>query len=492
MTRNPNQVPVFDHPDESLLFLESGQGNYSYGHLYGFTEWLQMTVTAEGITFSTDKPLLISASSTDEVIFLTAACFLLKIPFMTVREDLPEADVAKLKEQVTPALIHPGQSGPFREVFDRPVLKIPPEIYREKAAYNRASFSLSEPDDIAGLFLTSGTTGMAKIVPVKRRQVFFAARASAENITPGKNRLWLHCLPLNHVGGISIILRSLLYHSAVYRMDSYESETVKRFLTGEFRVQAVSMVPTMLVNLLEDATFKPHTEFKAILLGGGPVSIELLNKSVNRRIPIISSYGMTETFAQIAANPMFPSGGIHPPKNSVGRLFSPNELQIRDQQNEILPKGEPGRIWLKGPQVFDGYLSEELNRKLFDKQGWYDTGDFGKLNQEKYLFIESRRTDLIITGGENVNPVEVEQALKKWPEIDGCAVVGIPDKNWGQKVVAYYTGRKTIEPEEVKMFLKKNLLGFQIPREFIRIDQIPMTSLGKIKRDELIRHHDSS
>lgn len=148
-----------------------------------------------------------------------------------------------------------------------------------------------------------------------------------------------------------------------------------------------------------------------MLLGGGPSNETLLRKAVERGIPMISSYGMTETCAQIVANPMLVPSGTYIPIKSVGKIFSANTLEIRDVHGKRQPMNESGLIWLKGPQVFDGYYGSQQHDASFDEKGWFCTGDYGHLNGNGHLFIESR-TDLIVSGGENINPFEVEQAIE--------------------------------------------------------------------------------
>ena len=265
----------------------------------------------------------------------------------------------------------------------------------------------------------------------------FAAEASAVNFKPDHNRYWLLCLPLNHIGGISIILRTILYGSAIFRMDRFDEHQIRVFLSENRLFQIASLVPTMLMRLLDDNVFQLHLDFKALLLGGGPITQELIERSLERGIPIVSSYGMTETCAQIAANPMLQARGFYTPKKSVGTVFKPNEIQIRDPESGVaVPPNESGEIWLKGPQVIDEYANPELTARSFDDDGWFKTGDIGHANRKGQLFLKNRRSDRIITGGENVDPLEIESALTHINGITEAAVTGIPDAEWGQKVVA--------------------------------------------------------
>jgi O-succinylbenzoic acid--CoA ligase len=183
---------------------------------------------------------------------------------------------------------------------------------------------------------------------------------------------------------------------------------------------------------------------------------------------------------------MQPSG-IYRPLKSVGDMFEPNAVEIRDENGRSLSLNNSGTIWLKGPQVFDGYLDARLNEKTFDGDGWFNTGDFGHLNINRQLFIESRRSDLIITGGENVSPYEVESELTKIDPIQDAAVLGLSDSEWGQRVVAVVVAKNgsSIQQDEVKEKLKSRLTAFKIPKEIIQVDTLPKNSTGKVVRHKL-------
>src|SRR5699024_10073940 len=252
------------------------------------------------------------------------------------------------------------------------------------------------------------------------------------------------------------------------------------------RLQAASLVPTMLKRLLERADFEASDYFQAILLGGGPIREPLVDECFNRGIPIISSYGMTESCAQIAANPLMTVGDLSRPKKSAGRIFSPNEIEIRRATGRAESR-ESGEIWLRGPQLFDGYLHPKGNTK-FDNKGWFNTGDFGYLNKNSELFVESRRTDLIISGGENIAPAEVEEALERCPQVREAVVVGIADEEWGQKAVALVTVQTEhgqIDRKKLKEELSY-LKAFKIPKKIIPVKEIPRSKTGKLLRNKAI------
>jgi o-succinylbenzoate---CoA ligase len=484
MDRGTQEAPAFSAPSPDLQFLASESNIYEYANLYYFAA--RLAEYTRDLSFSEERPLLICSESSDETVFLMAACFLLKIPFFTISSDIREGELDAVLSDVSPSLIFTDNEDRFSDLEGARFFTPEQKWLTREAFWKSELFTLGEPEFTAGLFLTSGSTGTPKIVPVKRRQIFYAAAASAKNFRTDENRYWLLCLPLNHIGGVSILLRSLLYNSALFRMDQFNVEDVRIFLSENPLFEAASLVPTMLLRVLEDPLFQIHSGIKAILLGGGPISSELINEAAKRGLPVVASYGMTETCAQICANPLQRPSGVYYPKSSVGPVFEPNQIEIRDDNGKVLPPIEDGLIWLKGPQVFDGYLNKELNEDVFDTSGWFNTGDYGHLNRYGHLFVSTRRTDRIVTGGENVSPVQVEEILSKAEGVKECAVLGVPDKIWGQKVVALVVPEKEMpDADYLHEHMQQSLEKYQIPKEYLRVTSLPATSLGKIKRSRL-------
>jgi O-succinylbenzoic acid--CoA ligase len=485
MAKTYDKKNHFTLPPPSLTFLSTEKSDFTYRDLYSFTGNLQHIL--QPYKPGNDHPLMIVSENTTEVALSIAACFLLKIPVFPLLKNSTARDLEKILSEIKPCAILSSEQNSSIKFGDIPVLNIAEERLKYSDSDQPAGYVFDEPEHFAGYFLTSGSTGQPKIVPVKRRQVFFGAFSSIKNFRPARNKYWLLCLPLNHVGGINVIYRSLLYNSAVFLIPSFDTENVRSLLNENKNFEAASMVPTMLQRLLDHTFFRVQFGFKALLIGGGPISTSLINNSLTRGLPIVTSYGMTETCAQIAANPMLKPGGDYIPKKSVGSIFEPNEIEIRDEQGRPLPYNEPGQIWLKGPQVFDGYLGKNQNAAAFDEKGWFNTGDFGHLNRKKQLFIENRRSDLIITGGENVNPTEIEDAMNLIPGVKESAVIGVPDEIWGQMVVAFVVLEdKDMSRNHIKKQLKVDLQGFKIPKQFISVSRLPKTANEKIKKTELL------
>ncbi len=343
------------------------------------------------------------------MIFIIASGWLLNIPFTVFNHHLPDQKIERQLRRIQPDLfitsnpqkVNHHQILSFASFNLEDVLDGSQRF--EQSSFNNimAERSLNE-DQIFGHFFTSGTSSAPKIVPLKRRQLIAAAKSSVKNISPAPNQCWLLCMPLFHIGGVSIILRSLLYGSGIFHLPSFDESEIAYRLSTDESIIAVSLVPTMLKRLIDKQDFEVHDHLQAVLLGGGPVSTNLIEPCCQKGIPVITSFGMTETCAQIAANSLSSDSENMTKLQSAGQIFEPNLIEIRDQQNLPVSSGISGSIWMKGPQIFDGYL--ENPAKNMDSNGWFNTGDYGKLDKDEFLFIEARRTDLIITGGENVSP----------------------------------------------------------------------------------------
>ena len=467
------------------VFLVSQHGMYTYSDLDRFTAYFHDIVVKHADSLK--WPVAFFAESSDVLIFAIAACWKLGIPFIPLSTKLKDEELDEYLNELNPVLVFCDSKNRQR-VDMEDVIQLDDNFFMNAFNHDARDFKLTEQslinqDDVFGYFFTSGTTARPKIVPLKRRQIIHAALSSAKNFKPALNHFWLLCLPLNHIGGISIILRSLIYGTAIYRLNEFHEEMIKEFLSENKRFHAASLVPTMLKRLLDDPQFRTHREFKAILLGGGPISMDLMRKSAERGVPIVSSYGMTETCAQFAAN-MFVPSGTYTPMSSVGKPFAPNKIELRDENGKVLGVNQSGMIWVKGPQVFDGYYNKLHNEGKFDSNGWFCTGDYGHFNGRNQLFIESRRTDLIITGGENVNPAEVEQAIGELDYIKEVAVIGIEDEEWGQKVVAVLVlnSSHNITTEQLREALRDKISDYKLPREIRVVDELPKTTTGKIKK----------
>ena len=304
----------------------------------------------------------------------------------------------------------------------------------------------TDPDDPLAVVYTSGTTGTPKAVELSYGNFFASAQANAENLGMEPDDRWLCCMPLFHVGGLSILTRSAIYGTHAVVHDGFDVDAVKRALEDE-GITIVSLVATQLRRLL-DAGLADPPRLRAALIGGGPVPADLLQRAREAGVPAMPTYGMTETCSQIW----------------TGRPLPGVELSAT-------PEGE---LLVRGPMVAAGAIADD---------GWLHTGDRGHIDEHGNLSVEGRIADTIVTGGENVAAAEVEEALQRHPLVDDVAVVGRPDPQWGQAVTAFVVGRA--DPTELKAYARERLAGYKVPKRIERIDEIPRNAAGKILRGRL-------
>lgn len=463
---------------ENNIFLESRTGSFTYEDLNDYTNRLKTWLNEHWSYFHKPR-IALEANSSDDLFMTIAACWNLGISFAS----LDVAFISRNKINRMDPEVFFGRTQAALDKFDS--VHIPALTYdsiKSCLPENLTTLpSISSEDFFAYLF-TSGSSGRSKLVPCKRKQIEHSAANSSQLLRPGSQGLWLHCLPLNHIGGVSIIPRSLLYNTGIYRADGFDAEEIATLISENSRIQVVSLVPTMLMRLLDLNAFKPNPNLKAILLGGGPVSPEILKEAYKRDFPVLTSYGMTETCGMIAVEKYEPANGF-----ASGKLLGGNKIKIVTEDFKPATSDETGLIVLKGPQVFEGYDDENDNLKAFDDEQWFHTGDFGSLDASRRLTIETRRTDMIITGGENVSPYEVEAVINRLPGVLESAVAGIPDKEWGQKITALiiFETKELENIPQITSSLKQLLPAYKVPKVIHAVQALPKTSLGKLQRKKI-------
>ncbi|MCP4004943.1 MAG: o-succinylbenzoate--CoA ligase [bacterium] len=347
-----------------------------------------------------------------------------------------------------------------------------------------------DPSMDQAILFTSGTTGRSKGVRLSLANQLASAKASAERLGVCEDDRWLCAMPLYHVGGLAIALRSAIYGTTMLLHERFEAEAVARAL-AEDRVRIVSLVPTMLQRVLEiDSGFETPPALRVVLLGGGPIPAPLLATCRERGIPVAPTYGLTEAASQVAT--LAPSEGD--PSESAGRALPGVEIQIVDDEGKELPPDTAGEIRVRGPQVMSGYLDRpDANARVL-REGWLYTGDVGMLDRSRFLSVLERRTDLIVSGGENVYPAEVESVLLKHPQVREVGVIARADPHWGQRVhaVVVLRDRASFDSSELERWARARLAAFKVPRSFEVATELPRTASGKLRRRELRRRQDQS
>ena len=309
-------------------------------------------------------------------------------------------------------------------------------------------------DAVAAVMHTSGSTAAPKRVSLTYGNWLWNALGSAVALGLDAAERWLCPMPLAHVGGLSILLRSTIYGTSVVLPGRFDVEAVKRDLSDpELRITLVSLVPTMLSRLLDAGLERPPT-LRWALLGGGPIPLALVRRAAAAGVPIASTYGMTEACSQIATHG-WPLTGV--------------ELRV----------AEDGEILVRGPTVAPGAIGPD---------GWLHTEDLGALDERGRLTVIGRRSDTIVTGGENVAPAEVEAVLLEHEAVADAAVFARPDAEWGERLVARVVLRDDSDasPQELRTHCAARLASFKVPQSVEVTEALPRTPAGKLRRAELV------
>jgi len=358
-----------------------------------------------------------------------------------------------------------------------------------------------EDDDVTVLMYTAGTTGRPKGVPLRHSGFVSYVLENVEPASPEIEERNLLTVPLYHVAGIQAMLAGVYGGRTLVMMRQFEVkewlETVERG-----RVTRAMLVPTMLKWVIDAPDFKNYDlkSLQVITYGAAPMPFEVIKKAIEEMpwVRFINAFGQTETASTITT--LGPEDHVMEGTeeeiekklkrltSSIGRPLPDVEIKIVDEEGNALPSHEVGEILAKGPRVMTEYWEdEEKTSQVITKDGWLRTGDKGWMDEDGYIYLAGRGDDMIIRGGENISPEEVENVLYSHPKIEEAAVIGVPDPDWGQEpraVIVLKKGIKATE-EEIIEYCKERLAGFKRPRSVIFVESLPRNPMGKVMKKEL-------
>lgn len=364
----------------------------------------------------------------------------------------------------------------------------------EFAALPEQEGSLSEElelKQVHTIIYTSGTTGHPKGAMLTYQNHLWSALGSAANLGSMREDRWLACVPLFHVSGLSILMRSVILGMTVVLHEAFDPHQVNRSIVDN-RVSIISVVSNMLSRMLDDWGEQPYPEhLRCVLLGGGPAPRPLLEKCARLGVPVVQTYGLTETGSQIVTLP--PEDALRK-LGSAGKPLLPCRVRI-EMDGQAMPPGEVGEIVVHGPNVTPGYWGREEATAQAIVDGWLHTGDLGYLDEEGYLYVLDRRSDLIISGGENVYPAEVEAVLLSHPDVQEAGVTSRPDERWGEVPVAFVRLYESSPlsrdhqqaAEKLIAYCTERLAKYKVPAEIRVVEELPYNASGKLLRRELKR-----
>ncbi|RMG24249.1 MAG: o-succinylbenzoate--CoA ligase [Methanobacteriota archaeon] len=328
------------------------------------------------------------------------------------------------------------------------------------------------------IFFTSGTTGKPKGAVLTLSNIFHNAIGSKERLGIKPDDLWIITLPIYHVGGMSIIFRGAIYGIGSILIKKFDIEGICKAIQSGGSI--LSLVPTMLHRFLKEGQGKCLAKLRCLLLGGAKANKSLVKRALNEGIPIYTTYGLTEAASQVTtATPeevrQFP--------DTVGYPIDGVEVRIAAKPSEI------GEISVRGSTIMKGYYKDSQKTSECFRDGWFFTGDLGRIENGR-LFTFGRRKDLIVCGGENIYPAEIEACLQEMEGLKEVCAVGVEDEEWGEVVglaVVPNTSEDLKHLQEQIIEIVSNELGrFKRPRKFIFLEKLPKTATGKVKREEIL------
>jgi len=335
-----------------------------------------------------------------------------------------------------------------------------------------------DPERIAAIIPTSGSTGAPRLVLLSHRAFVAAASAAAGHFGVEEDDRWLLSLPLAHIGGLCVLARSLVIRRATVLFEPERSllGELDRFIAcaAESRVTIASLVPTILERLVAPpVSWRPSASLRAVFLGGSAIPRSLVARARAAGVPVMPTFGMTEVSAQAVTGPYAARLAAVP----AGPELYPSGVPIPGVEARIVD----GLVELRGPTLFSGYLGDPASNP---RGGWLKTQDRGHLDEAGELVVTGRASDVIITGGENVDPLELEAALGALPGVRSAYVFGIPDETFGELIAALLVvdagGPQTVAAVSAR--LAGRLAPYKLPRRVELVAELPLTPAGKLDR----------
>jgi acyl-CoA synthetase (AMP-forming)/AMP-acid ligase II len=464
---------------------------WSYGALFEAAKGAAEVFTANGCEY---VALLDESSEAAPIALFGAA--LAGIPYVPLNYRLADTDLGALLDRVSPAYVigdiersqrlSKGHSCNTREGF----------VSAAEAAAANAAGEEREGEGIAAQIFTSGTTAAPKAALLRHSNLLGYILGTVEFMSAEEEEGQLVCVPPYHIAGISTLLSNFYAMRRIVLLPAFEPQTWLDLAESE-QVTNAFLVPTMLARVISrmDETGKADlASIKAIAYGGGRMPPELIERAL-QLFPLTNftnAYGLTETSSTVALlgpedhRTAFESDDpkVRARLGSVGKPLPTIELEIRDEDGKQLPAGESGEIYVRGEQVSGEYRG----RSALDQDGWFPTRDAGYLDEEGFLFLSGRADDVIVRGGENISPGEIEDVLATHPAISDSAAVGVPSVEWGEAVgvaIAIHAGHNTPSEAELKQLIKDRLRSSRVPEKIVFVEELPYNEMGKLLRREV-------
>jgi acyl-CoA synthetase (AMP-forming)/AMP-acid ligase II len=426
---------------------------------------------------------------------LPAAVFaagILGRPFAPLNYRLPDADLRQLLARTAPS-VAVVDDDMLPRVAETPGVAIAARSAFEEACRDPALRAAEPPagdPDIAVLLFTSGTTGEPKAAVLRHANLASYVISTVEFMGAEDGEAALVSVPPYHIAGVSAVLTGVYGGRRIVHLEAFTPQAWVETAAAETITHAM-LVPTMLGRVLDvlEQTGERLPNLRALSYGGGRMPVAVIARALRLlpHVDFVNAYGLTETSSTIAvlgpddhrAATTSADPAVRARLGSVGRPLPSVELEIRGPAGEALPFGAAGEVHVRGEQVSGEYLG----KRLTDADGWFATRDSGWLDADGYLFLDGRLDDVIVRGGENISPGEIEDVLRAHPGVADVAVVGAPDEQWGERVAAVVVARAaTPSPDDLADWVKARLRSTKTPQTWLFRDALPYNETGKLLR----------
>jgi acyl-CoA synthetase (AMP-forming)/AMP-acid ligase II len=410
-------------------------------------------------------------------------------PFVPLNYRLPDADLRKLAARTAPSLVVADDALAPRVADVAGVAVMRSSAFLDAIAAAEPAHADAE-QEVALLLFTSGTTGEPKAAMLRHRHLTAYVVQTVEFAGASEDEALLVSVPPYHIAGVSAVLTAVYGGRRIVQLPSFSPEGWVKAARDETITHAM-VVPTMLGRILDELerTGERLPSLRHLSYGGGrmPVSVVERALALLPDVDFVNAYGLTETSSTIAV--LDPEdhrlarsdAAARRRLGSVGRPLPSVEVEIRGGDGQPLGAGEPGEIWVRGEQVSGEYL----DRKAIRDDGWLPTNDCGWLDEAGYLYVDGRLDDVIVRGGENISPGEIEEALRAHPAVRDAAVVGLPDDEWGERIAAAIVARRAVDAAELQDWIRARLRSTKVPEEIHFRAELPFNDTGKLLRREL-------
>ncbi|GAA0314380.1 long-chain fatty acid--CoA ligase [Bacillus carboniphilus] len=420
---------------------------------------------------------------------LLLACSKIGAIFVPLNWRLSTKEIEWILKDSRPSIVfYHSEYGEKVSGFDpKKTIQLDNEQYRQLVTTKDAPFYIpveqSERDGLAMIY-TGGTTGKPKGVILSHQSILWNAMNTVISWNLSKEDATLTVLPMFHTGGLNALtIPILLMGGKVVLSHSFTPKKATQ-LINEHGCTIILFVPTMYQAFIQSKEFQEHSypSMKVFLSGGAPCPLEIYDAFKQKGILFKEGYGLTEAGPN---NFYIDPEMAYEKRGSVGKPMMFNEVKIMTENQQEAKPHEIGELLLKGKHAFENYWNNPEATLETKRDGWLATGDLAKRDEEGYFYIVGRKKDTIITGGENVHPLEVEHCLVQHPAVVEAAVVGIPDSFWGEKVTAFLVVKQVVSAEELTSFCAEQLGRYKIPKSYHILEELPKTHVGKIDKKEL-------